>query len=472
MDASLTVGDMIGIGTLGTHLVAGAGGLDRRVVWAHSCELEEPWKWIAPDELLLTVGFCVPTDAAEQVRFVRELDRAGVSAASIGQRAADLRLSDEMLAEADRLGFPILRTEPEVPWSALTRHVAAASNSSRTSEVLTLAKLYELASVTARPQEILDGIAELLHADVAVLDSESGRPMLRSIAAGSPGVETRAVARRIRRYSLAAHRGLDLELGEHPARPLGAMVLVHVKRLVEVEADRVLLRLASQVGAWGRAIDAMLAGRDPGEPFAALGRGELRAIVCDERLIERLGWAVGLGGLSVLVGAHDGSGIVLVPESDLARLREILVGLDADAGASKPFRGWRDARGAITEATSALADARGAGGWVEFEAVPVGILARSGRESREIVREVLGPLAGRERRAAELRRTLFAYLRNDRRWAESAAELSIHRQTLSYRLRGIQAATGRSLSRSEDIAALWIAMQAWEQLADESDPEV
>nr|WP_243752604.1 helix-turn-helix domain-containing protein [Leucobacter ruminantium] len=103
------------------------------------------------------------------------------------------------------------------------------------------------------------------------------------------------------------------------------------------------------------------------------------------------------------------------------------------------------------------------GGWAEFEAVPIGILARSGAEAERIVEEVLGGLSGGERRTVELRETLFAYLRHDRRWAETAGALGIHRQTLAYRLKGIEAATGRTLARSEDIAALWIAMRAWER---------
>ncbi|MEE1757815.1 helix-turn-helix domain-containing protein [Streptomyces sp. SP18BB07] len=60
----------------------------------------------------------------------------------------------------------------------------------------------------------------------------------------------------------------------------------------------------------------------------------------------------------------------------------------------------------------------------------------------------------------ELLRTLTSYLANDRRRQTTADELGIHRQTLGYRLRQIEAHTDRSLKSSRDIAELWIAVTA------------
>ncbi|WP_366939634.1 hypothetical protein, partial [Nocardioides sp.] len=37
---------------LGCTVIAGADGGRRRVVWAHSCELDDPWNWVGADELL------------------------------------------------------------------------------------------------------------------------------------------------------------------------------------------------------------------------------------------------------------------------------------------------------------------------------------------------------------------------------------------------------------------------------------
>lgn len=475
-DTGLTVGEIVAIDTLRTEVLAGADGLGRRVVWAHSCELEEPWQWLGPAELLLTVGFCVPRDPQAQAEFVRRLAEAGIAGASIGGRGGGAELSDDMLREAERLDFPLLRTDAEVPWSAVTRHVAAASDSLRAADVLTLAKLYGLTASVEHPQDLLLGVAELLGAGVAVIDRASGRRLLAAEAA-APGRATpgrsepeadageAAPPLRVRRHGLARNGDLDLELeiAEHPERPLSAMVLVHVKRLVEVEADRALLRLAARQGDWNRALERALGAGDPSDVAAMLGEGVFRAVVVERAALAPLARAAVLQRTELVAGVFGGRGVVFVAEERLSELRSLAADRGAMAGVSAPFSDWGEARGAVAEAVGAFGEAPLRGGWAEFQAVSIGILARSGAEAERIVEEVLGGLAGGERRAVELRETLFAYLRHDRRWAETAGALGIHRQTLAYRLKGIEAATGRSLARSEDIAALWIAMQAWER---------
>ena len=54
----LTVGDLIAMDQLGCAAVAGVAGLDRRIVWAHTSELD-PWDWLGADELLMTAGLCL-----------------------------------------------------------------------------------------------------------------------------------------------------------------------------------------------------------------------------------------------------------------------------------------------------------------------------------------------------------------------------------------------------------------------------
>ncbi|GAB2562785.1 PucR family transcriptional regulator ligand-binding domain-containing protein [Leucobacter ruminantium] len=353
-DAGLTVGEIAAIDTLRTEVLAGAGGLGRRVVWAHSCELEEPWQWLGPAELLLTVGFCVPRDPEAQVGFVRRLVEAGIAGASIGVRGGGAELSDDMLREAERLDFPLLRTDAEVPWSAITRHVAAASDSLRAADVLTLAKLYGLTASVEHPQDLLLGVAELLGAGVAVIDRASGRRLLTAEAAtpgratpgrSEPEVDSGEAAPpplRVRRHGLARNGDLDLELeiAEHPERPLSAMVLVHVKRLVEVEADRALLRLAARQGDWNRALERALGAGDPCDVAAMLGEGVFRAVVVERSALVPLARAAVLQRTELVAGVFGGRGVVFVAEERLGELRSLAADRGATAGASAPFSDW------------------------------------------------------------------------------------------------------------------------------------
>ena len=52
----LTVQDLVANPTLRTRVLAGSGGIERELTWAHSIELPEPWAWMGNGELLMTTG--------------------------------------------------------------------------------------------------------------------------------------------------------------------------------------------------------------------------------------------------------------------------------------------------------------------------------------------------------------------------------------------------------------------------------
>jgi purine catabolism regulator len=146
--------------------------------------------------------------------------------------------------------------------------------------------------------------------------------------------------------------------------------------------------------------------------------------------------------------------------SDVRRIAETAA---VHFGVSSVYTDYRDAAAAAREASQVLGAAQfGDRRWVEFEGTTIAVLSRSHREADEIINGVLGPLVASTTAATRLRVTLFCYLRNDRHWQATADELGIHRQTLSYRLNRIEVETGLSINRSADLAALWIAFQAWD----------
>ena len=133
---------------------------------------------------------------------------------------------------------------------------------------------------------------------------------------------------------------------------------------------------------------------------------------------------------------------------------------------SSVFTDFADTRAAAVEAGKVLSVSQhNDRTWTEFDGSTVSVLTRSHREATEIVRGVLGPLADESTRSIMLRDTLFAFLRNDRKWKETAEELFIHKQTLSYRLGKIEELTGLKIGRSADLSSLWIAYQAWETIS-------
>jgi DNA-binding PucR family transcriptional regulator len=85
------------------------------------------------------------------------------------------------------------------------------------------------------------------------------------------------------------------------------------------------------------------------------------------------------------------------------------------------------------------------------------VLGRSGALVDRLRARVLGPLAGIER--GELVRTLQTLLRCHLDRTAASAQLHVHRNTLSYRLRRIEELSGLDLSRPRDVAYAYVALR-------------
>lgn len=467
----LTVADLAATASLNTRVLAGESGVGRQVLWAHSCEMADPEQWLGPHELLMTVGLCVPSEPSEQAAFVARLDEAGLAGMIIGDHAPAPALSEEMFDEANRRGFPLLLAGPSIPYAVVARHVAAAYSSQQTLQVLKLSKLYHVAAYAENSSDALvNDLSSLLSAGIGVTDSTTGLTLLKSDkspADTSTSLTSTSVTSRP--YPLHGAHDAVMVITEYPGEELDSFLLIHLMKVLEVSVDRLLNEADRRSEVSARLMLSLLNGTTLPEraeflaPHLPSDGFQLVAFPAAEgRKIAR---AVAVRKLPVIVGAGRVSSLALVPSALVEVVRELLVGVATHAGVSSVFTDYADTRVAAVEAGKVLAAAQHSDRfWEEFEGTTVSILTRSIREAAEIVAGVLGPLVDDSPRAINLRETLFAYLRNDRRWNQTAAELSIHRQTLSYRLGKIEEETGLTLTKSADLSALWIAYQAWETI--------
>lgn len=60
--------------------------------------------------------------------------------------------------------------------------------------------------------------------------------------------------------------------------------------------------------------------------------------------------------------------------------------------------------------------------------------------------------------------TLDAFLQNQRSWQQTAQAMHIHRQTVMYRIRKVEALTSRDLADTNSLSELWLAVRAAELL--------
>ena len=184
-DVPLTVEELIAIPYLRTVCVAGNGGLHRDVAWAHSIELPNPWEWVEPGDLVMTVGVGIPEQPEAQKKYVESLARGGASGLAVAEEMQAPPLSRAMLDAADAQDFPLLRTAFEVPWVQVSRAVATAGIDDEHARLVRAMRIYDRmrASVTTEPgSQLLRELAMELRCDLWVRRAEA--PTVQLLASG------------------------------------------------------------------------------------------------------------------------------------------------------------------------------------------------------------------------------------------------------------------------------------------------
>lgn len=456
---ALSVADLVRADFLGLEVLAGRSGQDRTVLWAHTCELHDPAQWLGPNELLMTVGLCVPVDPDEQVDFIDKLAAAGLAGMIVGDQHTKPEISERMLRRADEHGFPVILAAARTPYAAIARMVAAANSNRQTMQVLRLSKLYQVAAAAGDdPHALLDALQQVLSVQLGVRDRDTSVAVLGR-ASPEPGRRERAVA-------LDTVPASDLIIGQDEEAYVDAFTLVHLRTVVGVAAARALDD-AGRRAADGRAtLGSLLRGAGHAEASARLAAGGVadgyRVIAASGGAAGSFARAMALAHVAGFAGEHGDGHVALVPLPAMTSARELLAPMAEHVGVSSVYSSFDDVRHAANEAERAreAAELRGEA-WVDYEGVSVTVLTRSVRESEAVVDGVLGALAADDVRTRALRETLFAFLRHDRNWKSTAAHLGIHRQTLAYRLGRAEELSGLDLSRMGDLSAAWVAMHAW-----------
>lgn len=490
----ITVRELLEHPELKTRLIAGEAGLDRPITWAHVCELEDPTVWLSGGELVMTVGIGIPADEQGQVAYVERLARAQLSGLMVCEGMRAPQLSEAMLEAADRWGLPVLLTAYEVPFVAVSRVVADANRDAEHERLRRTVQIYDVARVvvqgTVDEAELRARLERILAARLAVVDLATGRAL---VPPGEPSARlVQEVARAVERYPEgqlpAVVQVPELEPGAIalavPAR--GRAFLVIVPRDARRGHDVVVLRHAATVV--GLALERRAAERERQQRLAS----ELVAQLADQRtsvdlaaelLTREHGFpeppyavaaipeeAVSLSdlhaGLEAAAVPHavlrrDGHCFVLLP--DQPSVAEAL----AQRYAGVPI-GWSDPLRSLARVPEALHEARwaaqvGGRGLRRYADVRAGASGwpLSVEAARELVERVLRPLVRYdEAHGTALLASLRTFLECEGSWSETARRLGVHRQTLVYRLRRVEALTGLRVDRVGDLALLWLALRA------------
>ena len=110
----------------GARILAGVGGLDRIVSRLNVMEVPDILPWVRPNELLLTTGYPLRSVPDTLPALVQELADRGLAGVGVKLGRYLDRLPAAMLAEADRVGLPIIALPDDVGFDDVINQVLTA----------------------------------------------------------------------------------------------------------------------------------------------------------------------------------------------------------------------------------------------------------------------------------------------------------------------------------------------------------
>jgi PucR family transcriptional regulator, purine catabolism regulatory protein len=482
-------------------LVAGGGGLDREVTWAHISDLPAPWDYLGPSELLLTNGTGIGPSPLEQVQFAERLARIGASGLVIGLGTGGAPVTAELADRSGELDLPLLTVPYSVRFSDIARTVADGNDQAGRERLGDLAQFYDLLRLSLTAGDLgvatFDALGRQLGLRLHLIDAETGASVFDDEVVEPLG---QALVRGVAEHGHAIPGLLPLSRDGSPDGEVCALA-------VAVPGDQATALVAEPLD--GRLPTAAIL-----QHVAIAGAVQLAQIVAQRQrrrrqggellaqlLDRRRGWALdgqpGIGGLdpaaSVLLALRP-----VLPSTEDALHRicsrahipslllqrgEVLYAALAQATVSRLLPqvaelgsrlGVSDVLGAAERMPEAAQEAAWALGIAEANDLPSArygdgaglLMPRTPAEAQELVSRVLGELLAHDQaHGTQYVETVRAFVRANGSWQHAAVDVHVHKQTLGYRLRKVEELSGRGFHRIEHLAQWWFALQALDLLA-------
>ena len=508
----LTVSELVR--DLDLTVLAGERGLGARVRWVHISELLDPTPWLSGGELLLTTGLQLDS-AARQREFVQRLADHQLAGLGFGTGFGHDSVPKAVLDAAARRDFPVFEVPYEVPFIAITEAAATRLVNEQYAvlrRALAAHERLERIVLSERGLEALAAeLASLIGGTVLVFDGRGNlrveRAFRRSLepetaAALQDQVRERVARREARAFAPAADGdALALPVTAEGAPPNGRAAeawLVAIKDAGPLsEFERLTLHQAVTIVAL-----ELLRDRVAGETERRLAGDVLRGVMSGELTGTELARRLEPFGLdeqvATMVTAGDGSletalaealrdeatpalvasggGLVsaLVPGSDeealFALARQVQkhiaparlgVGRTVESGQAR--RSFHEARCALEAASLGGLNGAGVATYRDLGSFQLLLSLQDDEALRLFCDSILGPIESSEGRyGGELMRSLEAFIESNGQWEQAARKLYCHRHTLRYRMKRVEALTGRDLQNARDRIEFWLALRGRE----------
>jgi PucR family transcriptional regulator, purine catabolism regulatory protein len=438
--------------------------------WVAVAEQEDPQRFLNGGELVLTTGMRLRT-APEQRRFVRQVQRAGAVGIGFGIGLTHEAVPPALVAEANRWGLPVVEVPYETPFIAIGKLVADAQSADHYAK---LERLIAGHQVLARALLTGGGLGELLKHLGSMLRTEivltQFTAQLYNSVAGGPSPTADGWAS----YPIPTGRRDACTLWvRRPFEDSG--IVGYAQNLISVELNNMVKQRQSERALAGQVLEDVIHGAlEPVEAarrLAGIGVDSTRKNVV--LLAESAAHAAQLASSSLpqplrtAVTAVVGQDLVAVVHDDGSGAGALARGL-SDHLAEAGIHATIGIGGAYTKPNGLR--------WSYFEArdaashgLPVNeperlsltslLLASEDVPLAEMANESLTPLRQFDAaHGAELMTTLESYLANNGSVAAVAEELTLHRNTVRYRLAQITELTGYDPALTADRVQLWLAL--------------
>lgn len=460
-------------------------GTDAPIGWVAVTELENPSPFLTGGEVVLTTGVRQRTGAAQR-QFVRRVHDAGALAIGFGTGLSHDRVPSAVAEEANLLGLPLFEVPYATPFIAIGKMVADALSADHYAHLESL-----LHAQRALASSLLSGgglvalvqtLASLLSTDLIltqhrarVMDATASGSRLDDCTADEAASGSSQWAKLPISTGMADDTALLLRT---PYRDDG--VVEYAQSMIGVELRNRAQQRRAQRQVSGQAVSDIvrgaLTGQDAVVRLSAIGihaggRHRVMLVEADDpgrRILPTLA----LPGFDHAVTAVISGQLMLAlpDDGDAAEQARTLhaylrsAGIEARIGVGGAYPQANGLRWSFFEAREALSHGLEVN---EPERLSLTSLLLSSDDVplADLADEVLGPLRRYDaEHAADLLHTLQTYLDADGAVSAVAETMSMHRNTVRYRLGQILELTGYDPARTADRVQFWIALSV-EQLA-------
>jgi PucR family transcriptional regulator, purine catabolism regulatory protein len=489
----ISIAELVALPHLGLRVLAGEGGLDTPVSWAHVSDAPTPWNWNEPGDLVMTSGIILPLEPSAQAEFIEHMAQAGLCGLVLGEDPRRPQLSARMLERASELNFPILSAHHSVSFVQHVRAVAAANSRTEKQSLDHITRVQDEVRLSLTEQrssvEFIEGLCRVLGCRISVVDDQLWEPALPGCSVPDPLWQQALRSDLQQRHGKAP---LVMRLSEAGRTALAMPVPTERSAYLfaEISDDQVVPRLAvlqHAAAACGLEMARVYAGFERDRSAGAALLSEAMAHRVDTTILDLNLGERGLHPpyMCIAVGASTDfvDGLVRrwaingVPHL-LGGIQPVFVGVvDAECdldgtllgehervriGVSDPFSGSGGFTDAVRQAHWALETINSDdAGIAHYGDGGESFLPRTLAESKLVAERILGPVLEYDREHdSDLIETLRTYLECDRSPKHAAVRLYVHSQTVNYRIGRIQELTGRSMRSTSDISELWFALRA------------